>query len=295
MVENTIFILAEGDHDSAFLYRILKASGFSSYKEKIKDYPSPLNDFLQQDILNITIPEVKIQQARTRFLPHYVLKQDNNLIFIYSIGGDTKGEIRTSLITALNAFNIEDEDGLALNASPNASISVLFFFDADDKGTQNRMNQLLDEIRPAFPSFDFSPPSDYAPSEFHQIEDMKIGAYIFKEKETDQGMLEDVMIPLMKQDNDDIFSAAETFLMINRTCLLFKDKLTFDESGDILKKVNNVKFSHKKSLIGTIGQLQKSGMSNAVCISQTDYLTDEKLLNNSTCAEIMELLKSVMN
>lgn len=78
MINNTIFILAEGDHDSAFLERILKANGFTSYKKKIKDYPAPLNDFLQIDIINVSIPEVKIKQARTRFLPYYVMQKDYN-------------------------------------------------------------------------------------------------------------------------------------------------------------------------------------------------------------------------
>ncbi len=106
-------------------------------------------------------------------------------------------------------------------------------------------------------------------------------------------MLEDVMLPLMKQDNDDIFDAAETFLKIINTCALFKDKLKSDKDGH-LKKVNNIKYTHSKSLIGTIGQLQKSGKSNTVCISDADYLTDKKILNNDTCKEIVELLKQVL-
>jgi len=294
MANNTLFILTEGDHDSAFLYRILKANGFTSYKKAIKDYPEPLNSFLQTDIINVSIPEVKIQQARTRFLPYYVMQKGDNLIFIYSIGGDTKNEIRTALVSALNAFNIDDEDDLAIQALPDTSMSVLYFFDADDKGTDFRMAQIIEEIKPAFPKFTFEDNTHYKASTFYQIEDLKVGAYIFREVAHDKGMLEDIMLPLMQDGNDDIFEAAETFLLTNTTCTLFKDKLKYDDAGIILKKVNKVKYSHRKSLIGTVGQLQKSGMSNAVCISQTDYLNNDKILANDTCKEIVELIKQVM-
>lgn len=294
MANNTIFILTEGDHDSAFLYRILKANGFTSYSVKIKDYPEPLNSFLQTDIINVTIPEVKIQQARTRFLPYYVMQCGDNLIFVYSIGGDSKNEIRTALVKSLNAFNIEDEDDLAIQALPNCTMSVLYFFDADDKGTEFRVSQIIEEIKPAFPNFTFEKTAHYKTSTFYQFEDLKVGAYIFREVAEDKGMLEDIMLPLMQQDNDDIFEAAETFLSTNTTCTLFKDKLKYDLSGTILKKVNIEKYSHRKSLIGTVGQLQKSGKSNTVCISDADYLNDGKILGNDTCMEIIELLNQVM-
>lgn len=294
MVSNTIFILTEGDHDSAFLYRILKANNFNSYSVKIKDYPEPLNSFFQSDIVNVSIPEVKIQQARTRFLPYYVMQNGDNLIFIYSIGGDTKDQIRTSLVSALNAFNIDDEDDLAIQALPNTEMSILYFFDADDKGSDFRISQIIEEIKPAFPKFTFKENSHYRTSTFYQIEDLKVGAYIFREFAEDKGMLEDVMLPLMKQDNDDIFEAAEVFLATNTICTLFKDKLKYDATGNVLEKVNKVKYTHRKSLIGTVGQLQKSGKSNTVCISDSDYLSNEKILNNKTCNEIIELIKQVM-
>ena len=107
-------------------------------------------------------------------------------------------------------------------------------------------------------------------------------------------MLEDVLIPLMKEGNNDIFEAAETFLTTSTTSSLFKDKLKYDDKKVIIKKVNNQKYSHLKSLIGTIGQLQKSGKSNTVCISDSDYLNDTKILKNVTCIEIVSLIKQVM-
>lgn len=250
---------------------------------------------MQQDILNVSIPEIKIQQARTRFLPHYTMELDRNLVLIYSIGGDSKGIIRTELVKTLNAFNIQDDDGLAIQAvSEDTQMSVLFFFDADDKGSDVRVSQMIDELKPAFPEFEFKEDGTYSPLVIYPIEDMKIGAFVFRSIEEDKGMLEDVLLPLMQKDNQEIFEAAETFLEINKTCQLFKDKLKYDAGGTVLKKVNGITYSHRKSLIGTAGQLQKSGMANTVHISQTDYLNNEKILGDHTCQSIFSFIKQIL-
>ncbi len=295
MVNNFIFILTEGDHDAAFIYRILKANGFKTYSEVIGKFPPPLAGFLQQDIFNVSIPEVKIQQARSRFLPQYTMELDRNLVLIYSIGGDSKGTIRTELVKALNAFNIQDDDGLAIQALPeDTHMSVLFFFDADDKGSDVRVSQMVNELKPAFPEFTFQEDDAYSPSVIYSIEDMRVGAFVFRSTEEDKGMLEDILLPLMQKDNQEIFDAAETFLEINKSCQLFKDKLKYDESGTVLKKVNGITYSHRKSLIGTAGQLQKSGMANTVHISQTDYLNNEKILGDDTCKSVFAFIKQIL-
>lgn len=289
MAQNLLYILTEGSHDAAFVYRILKTNGFTTNNELIKNYPQPLNDFLSRDILNVSIPEVKIQEARSRFLPAYVMNRGNNLILIYSIGGESKADIRISLIKALNALNEPDPD--AIQAIPDTSISVLYFFDADNLGTEVRMNQVIEECKLAFPKVAFE--EKYDPAEFHLFEDIQVGAYIFRKPDADEGMLEDVLLPLMRDGNDDIFQAAEGFLAVNHTCTLFSASLKLDASGQILK-VNGEKYSHKKSLVGTVGQLRKSGKSNTVCISDAEYITDAKINANGTCLDIINKINKVL-
>ena len=96
----------------------------------------------------------------------------------------------------------------------------------------------------------------------------------------------------MKENNDDIFEKAENFLSIHEETTLFKGKVLYD--GGKIKKVNTVKFDYNKSLIGTVGQLQKSGMNNTVCITQTDYLNDTKILKDQTCINIMNFIRERM-
>lgn len=290
MENNFVYILTEGDHDASFIYRILKSNGFSTYSKSIKDFPNPLNYFLQSDIKNVSIPEVRIQEARSRFLPAEVLKKDNNLVLIYSLGGDAKDALRISLVKAINTFNVQDPE--AIQASPNSTTSVLYFFDADEIGTIKRMEQVTNELKQVFTKLEFDTPIKEL--EIIQCEDISLGAFIFKEKDMDKGMLEDVLIPLMKQDNEDIFDVAEKIITMHPSTNLFKDVLTYDASNTILKKVNGIKFAHKKSLVGTVGQLQKSGKSNTICIRETDYLNDVKILNSITCQNIYEFINKVV-
>jgi hypothetical protein len=290
MVNNFVFILTEGDHDAAFIYRILKTDGFSTYSKKIGDFPPPLNVFLQADIKNITIPEVKIEVAKVRFLPNEVLYKGDNLLLIYTLGGDSVKQLRVSLVKTLNAFNIQDPD--SLQAAPEIDISVLYFYDADDKGVAHRLENIKEELKEVF-SMEHLPGS-ILNNEVLEIEDMRFGAHIFTEPGTDKGMLEDVLLPLIEQDNEDILDAARFFLSIHPSTKLFSEKLTYDATSGVLKKVNGQKYSNKKSLVGTVGQLQKSGKSNTVCIRDADYLNDDKIKGSAACTTILQFISKVI-
>lgn len=290
MAQNIIFVLTEGDHDSAFIYRILKSNSFTTYKKIIREFPPPLDKFLMSDILNVTISEVKIQEAKTRFLPNYVLESGNNIIMLYSLGGESKDVNRISLIKTVNAFNVGDED--AIQALKDTKISFLYFFDADNAGVKQRIEQIKDELSVAFTPEKI--PTEFISSTIYLIDDIYVGAYIFTEEDKDTGLLEDILIPLMKENNDDIFKEADAFLNIHERTVLFKGKVISDPITGIIKKVNNQKFSYKKSLVGTVGQLQKSGKSNTVCISDSDYLDDAKIKTNTTCVEIHKFIQQVM-
>lgn len=105
------------------------------------------------------------------------------------------------------------------------------------------------------------------------VEGLRLGSYIFSKEKTDLGKLEDIIMPLMRMGNEKIFDNAELYL-----------KEHVDEARC------KVKYDHQKSTIGLCGQLQKSGSSNVVCIGQTDYLTNEKILNDVTCKSILEFV-----
>lgn len=289
MAQNIVIILTEGDHDAAFLYRILRANGFAKFSEKIKNFPTPLNQLFVSDVMQVSLPEVSLQHARSRFLPYNALTIGNNLLLIYLIGGDSKPLIRISLLETFNSFVAIAGDQYSV--IDDTSINFLYFLDADLKGVGPRLEEVNEEIVRAL-----------APAEMIRLTENKtvvvfgnvsVGAFIFTEAGQDKGKLEDLLIPLMKKDNDDIFDHANTFLSIHESTQLFRGKITYNDDHSI-HKVNNEKYDPKKSIIGTICQLQKSGKSNTVCISDADYLTNEKLTTSDSCLDIVTFVRRAL-
>jgi len=288
MAKNIIFILTEGDHDSAFIYRIIKSYGGVTDAKVIKTYPFPLNDLFVNGISNISIEELNIQEAASRFLPYKVMNQGQNIFLLYTIGGDAQAAKRASLLKVVNSFNAKDDD--AIQVVKDTMFSVLFFFDADDHGVRARVNQIRVELNSTFDKEILD--ESFENKNIYAVENLKVGVFVFAEDGKEIGMLEDILIPLMRQGNDDIFEAADTFLSIHEQTTLFKGKLKMD--NDVIKKVNGQKYSYRKSLVGTVGQLQKSGKSNTVCISDADYLNDSKIQENNTCIDIYQFITKAM-
>lgn len=289
MAQNIIILLTEGDHDAAFIYRILKANGFPKFSKKIKDFPPPLNELFAKDILNVSIEEVNIQQAKSRFLPTNIMQKDKNLILIYTIGGDSKSEIRIKLISVFSDLLSNDKD--QIQVIKDSEISFLYFFDSDNKGVSKRLNEINAELKVVYKSvFSLGFTKN---TEIIEINEIKFGAYIFTEKGKDVGKLEDVLVPLMEKDNEDIFKAADNYLSIHGNTNLFKNKIQYRADKSIHKVYDDV-FHYKKSLIGTVGQLQKSGKSNTVCISDAEYLNEVKIKASSACVDIFAFICKVI-
>jgi hypothetical protein len=155
--------------------------------------------------------------------------------------------------------------------SENTILSALYFLDADKIGVRERLSEVSSEVKVVIPEIEdnFITENGMRISLFEGK--LKVGAFIFSKDGEETGKLEDILVPLMKQENEEIFENAEGF--IDRH---------FEES-----RCRGKKFDKGKSVIGTVGQLQKSGGSNVVCIDQTDYLTIEKILNNDQCKAII--------
>ncbi|GHT97819.1 hypothetical protein FACS1894142_3190 [Spirochaetia bacterium] len=292
MPKNFVFILTEGSHDAAFIYRILKANGLKTNHSIIKDYPAPLNELFKAGLYSVPIEDLNIEAARSRFLPCYVMQKDENAILsIYVMGGESKKEKRNEFVKTINAFTDSDTD--AIQTIPGISISVLFFFDADDKGIGWRISQIKDELKFSLPDVDNADIDKIANKEIISTGNINVGIFVFTDKGKDTGLLEDILIPMMMQENEDIFGKAEDFLGIHREAALFRDNVEYDSTGKT-KKVFGEKYYHKKSLIGTVGQLQLSGKSNVVCINDAAYLTDKKIKSNDTCVDIFLFVMKAM-
>src|SRR5690606_22355787 len=109
------------------------------------------------------------------------------------------------------------------------------FFDADTKGVASRLLEVGQEVNEIISEIDEKSFNENGSKISLYENTLNVGAYIFYKQGGDTGKLEDILVPLMKIDNDKIFDDAEKFI---------------DENHDATRCKNN-NFDKKKSLIST--------------------------------------------
>lgn len=290
-----VFTMCEGPHDVAFLSRLLSSAGYQPYKKKVKDFPAPLGRWLGKSATKLSIQDLnvdKVYQELNALLPAAALWSDerHHMILLYSMCGDSQVEKRKVLVETLKEWSVApvDEKEFSLSEESGNEYGLVVVYDADEKGIDARLKEIRTELSDTFPYVDHIVSNGDVVTDETNV---KLGAYIFSEEESGKGTLENILHPLMKQDNEDIFNDAESFLMKHKDegrlkRLIFKK----DESGEIHEiRKGNSQYHHVKSILGIAGQLQNSGTSNTVCIEKSDYITLEKIQSNRMCQEIINM------
>lgn len=283
-----ILALLEGPHDVAFVYRILKENGFNTTKKLIKDLPSPLDKYLSnpRQFLSESFENLKIGAVRLSSFPMEVLEKDQNTILLFPSGGVDQSEIRKRIITQFNAIKEVGNIGSADNEK-DLSISILYLLDAEAQGLTYRLNAIANEIKVAMEKTEET--LEFTNASYSKVDDIDFGVYVFTEQGKETGRLEDILLPLMKQNNDDVFDDVDVFLTKVNVYELFKGK-TNHADVKLISKVDDQKFNYEKSLISAAGQLQTSGKSNVQVIREGSYLTKEKILQDDNCKAIAEFI-----
>ena len=294
MVKQLITVLCEGPHDVAFITKILKTTGFKSNESiKIGAYPKPINQLLTEEVTKTNVEELNLQEVRQALLPSNTLQRDNVYLFLYAMGGDSKILINSQPLLEKFISFIPKEEGSFDEALPaGTELSLLYFLDADDKGIPKRIEELNTEIHRKFTERPFRTHTD-----FPVFNGIKLGAFVFTGSDDSTGKLEDILIPLMTESNEPIYQDAENYLTRHfNDARLFPLKLGINGEGEMYEErsgrpKDKLKYDALKSRIGIVGQLQKSGSNNVVCIGQTDYLTLEKIQSNRKCQEIIDFFE----
>jgi len=274
---NNIFIITEGDHDAAFIYRILRANDIEKYHAIIKDYPKPLNELFKNILTALPIDDLKIDMRRSKFSLNYILKYNDNTISINTTIGDSHIDTRKDFVNIVKQFTTTNPD--EIEVIEDASFAILFFFDADDHGIDKRVSQIRKEVSMLFKQDTIE---EIENEKIVIIDKIKIGIFVFTKQGTYKGLLEDILLPLMKEGNEEIFDKAGEYLKMYEKIDVNTGKRKYDD------------YNYKKALVGTTGQLQKSGTSNTVIIRHTDYLTDEKIKADNICNKIFSFIKKAM-
>lgn len=289
-----IIALCEGPHDVAFLNKIIKTKGFKSNdKSKLDKYPRPISDILISEASKTDVEGFNIQEVRQSLLPAYTLIKEDVHILLYVMGGDGKIEKRKDFSKKILSTIVQPGEIKQGRETHNVTFGIVYFFDSDDKGIENRVNTIKSELNQVIGSI---PDNAFTNNgSFGLYEGIKLGCYIFSGDNNNTGKLEDILLPIMNESNTEIFDAANKFLTdfhSEERLFPLKLKVTEEEIAEerSQKTKDKYKYDKTKSVIGTVGQLQQSGGANTVCIGFTDYLTLDKINESKKCQDILKFI-----
>jgi len=270
--EKVIIAICEGQHDVAFLSRVLLVNGFSLQNKKIGQLPKPFNKRFEVELTEVRVPDRKLGfQAPGPNLPSVSFVKDGRLVFVHNLNGDGRVKERQKLIKMYRDLSGEDDFSIQI------PYRFLYFFDADDIGIQKRLNEIHEEVG----LDDSIALSNGSVITFDGVE---WGGYIFHDVQTDVGTLEDLLLSHFDNKVASLKSSIETFLLSNQLEEERTKRFIFNEDGEAY--TGKSKYYAKKSVLGVFGQLQFSGSSNAVMINQTDFLRAVDISGCQQCSII---------
>ncbi len=277
-----IIAFCEGDHDIAFLCRILSVNGFTPYKKKVKNFITPLNKFYTK-----SLPDNKIEDYEFRFkrpnpiIPFVCMADDNNLIIFHNLSGD--GNILNGQAEKIMTkyLNLNDPAIRKVGKYDELNYRFLFFLDADNTGVDKRLEEMNGLLGT----------DNLLHHKILETANYELSCYIFHNGEhaSKEGNLEDILLDLMTTDNTGIFKNSDKYLSDNK--LTENRQKEFISNQDDERYKGRIQFKMKKSIIAVSGQLQFSGSSNSVIIAKSDFITKNDITSNSCCDNIITLFK----
>lgn len=274
-----IIAFCEGQHDIAFLSRILLVNNFEAYNKKIKDYIPPLNELFKKALSMTTIADKKLGFQSEHMVPSVAyVKEDEALVLLHNLSGDNCSGKRTQILSMYQTITKETDDDFSEDF--DLSFKFLYFLDADQKGIKERENEINNEVNLH---------DKIEHGTVKTIQNYEWGCYIYHDDQhhMSYGTLEDILLQLMQPDNEQIFKDAENYINNNRLNEERQKEFVCTNTSQCYKE--RIKFQEKKSIISIAGQLQFSSMSNAVIIAKSDYIKHTDINNNSHCQQIKSL------
>jgi hypothetical protein len=291
-----IWLFCEGPHDAGFLTRVLTTFG---YLDKSSEYTlatiekvnKPLHTLLDGYLRQYASLGYKLDKFPSRPSIFKKSEEEDTWILLYLTDGNTNFQkvydiLRPFLVSRL----------ASTNPFRSVKTSIAFFNDADN-GLEQAIKELKNAIEKAytkeiekFKDKKIDPETlGYTQSLtlFQNLpEILKVGKILKGEengifqkqgyyvlcKDDLTGKLEDIIIPMMQKDNEDVFVKSGKFVQDNK------------RTG---------KLDSQKATIGAAGQLEMAGYANSVYIQKGGYLTEEKIKSNSKCQEIISFINAM--
>jgi hypothetical protein len=247
-----IIAITEGVNDPAFLRWILKSLEFEEFKKKLSDLPEPFNKNMLEKLkkeysFEESDERVFLELSRPNTLPRLIMHDRNKstFIFIYI----SKGSTRTDRIKEIISSNIPSANENNEFITESHKFAYIFFSDAD-KSYSATEEKLKKEISNYF-SIQENVIKQSKAGEVTEINKELITYYIFP-KESSVGALEDAVLPIMVNNNPQLFTNINSFIGIN-----------YPQKGVNEEEVA-YEIRKKKANIGIAGQLFKDTVGSAI-------------------------------
>ena len=291
-----IWLFCEGPHDAGFLTRVLTTFG---YLDKSSEYTlatiekvnKPLYILLDGYLKQYATLGYKLDKFPSRPSIFKKSEEEDTWILLYLTDGNTNFQkvydiLRPFLVSRL----------ASTNPFRDVKTAIVFFNDADN-GLEQAIKELKKAIEKAYTKelqkfidkkidpnalgytqsitlFQDLPEPLKVGNIFQGEENsifQKQGYYVLC-KDDLTGKLEDIILPMMEKDNEEVFVKSAEFIQNNKR---------FD------------KLDSQKATIGAAGQLEMAGYANAVYIQKGSYLTEEKIKNNAKCQDIISFINAI--
>lgn len=280
-MDKFIIVLCEGDHDIAFLSRLLLTKGFYPYDKKVDQFFRPLKKMYIAALEKKEIKDIKFKfQRHDMRVPYAVFTKEDTLVIFHNLSGD--GNILNGKAKNLvdSYLKLNDEILREADEYERLNYRFLYFLDADDQGVSTRLSEVGKILNME---------SNLDHYTLMNKDDYEVGCCIFHDSSciNENGKLENILLDLMKNGNDNIFEESQSFLEGNLLDELRQRKFVCNITEE--KPDGSIQFKKEKSIISVAGQLQFSGSSNSVIIANSDYIRRNDIEENSTCQSIIKM------
>jgi hypothetical protein len=251
MTRRLSFVAVEGQHDSAFIGRLLKDAGFRLVQRMIEVSGRPNGLFLDPKLSRLVPPGYPHDNdllARVP-VPHF-WQSEHHAIALRPANSDSK--LANSVVAAIRAID------------PEAFGSIAVVLDADNKGVPpERLRGIRrgveDEARRLNHELGFEFPETPG---VVSVGTSKFGVFIMPDN-SGPGTLEDLLLECADENYPDLKAKAVAYLSdIDRSAL----------SGDDLDEMEGAPAGEKKAQVGVIASVLKPGKAIQNSISDNRWL-----------------------
>lgn len=255
-----LFVICEGPHDAQFIGRLLQESGkYESYDEQLKNYPSPLREFISGKYTSQKIDEIRIGRPKFPLVPICVYKmlEGEHIVLPVSMGGmDQHIQTNEFVKELLNSFA---SDVLKQSKSVIESVSFLFIYDADSRGVDKTQELFMARYNETL-----SIQGDFQKEQWAGT-GSRYALFILTGNNGDTGTLEDNLLMLFRENDKEWVDTCDHHIQNRFEAMANGGDVTAHRS-----KIN-------KAVLTTCGQIEKANAGYALTV----VVRDTKLLEGT--------------